>query len=243
MPLNAICLVPGLARLNLEQHLPALAAMDGSSQGKCDSDNNSDNNSSNSRCKRDVGSETPIIRPNLEGEFTGWDASPCCYTLLFFFGRLLPAAPIPIPTSSKREPSNRRKLLPSWRGLMSYRGDGLGPGQRATHSSAGAAPHAPPLPFRSKAAASGETGSICHRYTGDSRVPEVRNLGRHPPSSARAGPDSAASRMVIAPLPVIPSWELARGKVFEEVGAAPSFPTLPLTRQAVGKHRQRPQET
>lgn len=150
MPLNAICLVPGLARLNLEQHLPALAAMDGSSQGKCDSDNNSDNNSSNSRCKRDVGSETPIIRPNLEGEFTGWDASPCCYTLLFFFGRLLPAAPIPIPTSSKREPSNRRKLLPSWRGLMSYRGDGLGPGQRATHSSAGAAPHAPPSPSAAK---------------------------------------------------------------------------------------------
>lgn len=45
---------------------------------------------------------------------------------LIFFQWSFPAAPVPILISSKRQPSNRRKFLPSWRGLMSFRGDGLG---------------------------------------------------------------------------------------------------------------------
>lgn len=68
-----------------------------------------------------------ISRRSWEGNFTGRDASPRLCTRLSFVSGLLPAAPIPIPISSKRQPPNRKKLLPSRRGLVSYRGDGLRP--------------------------------------------------------------------------------------------------------------------
>lgn len=118
----------------------------------------SDSNRNNNRGRRDVGSETLIInKPSWDGKSTGREASPRHCTRLSFVGGLLPAAPIPIPISSKRQPPNRTTLLPSWRGLMSYRGDGLGPEQKGDTFFS----RCPPLPSRSKAAASGETSRIC----------------------------------------------------------------------------------
>lgn len=154
-----------------------------------------------------------MIITSWEGDSTGRDVSPHHCTRLFFVSGLLPAAPIPIPIpkSSKRQPPNRTKLLPSWRVLMSYRSNGLRPEQRGDTFFS----QCPPLLCRRKPAALGETSRICR--TEILEIPEcqsarVRNLGRHPPSSVRAGPDSAVSRTVIASHPFIPSWALARGR-------------------------------
>lgn len=243
-----ICSVLGLAQLNLAQRLPGLATMIKSSQSRCDlcsplfESSTATTTTAGASVTSDLRqrSSGSTRSENLQDEMGRPVPVP---SYLLSVGPL-PAAPIPIPISSKRQPPNRRKLLPGWGRLMSYRGERIGrPEQRVTHSSASPAP---PLPFRSRPAALGETSRRCWR----SQRARVRNLGRHPPTSARAGPDSAGSRTVIASHPVIPSWALARGKPspseplpewsWSRATRCSLSPTLPLTRQVFGKHKTLP---
>lgn len=142
----------------------------------------------------------------------------------------------PSPICGKRQPHSRMKLLPSWRELMSYRGDGLGPEQRRTHSPAGSHPSL----GKGKAATSSET-SRARRI--DARQPDTPECQRRAiwavthPLPPQPIPSPPASRTVIASHPAIPSWVLAHGK--SRSGPRPS---LSLTGH-LPSHTQAPWET